>query len=111
MQSLAKLRAALLLVDTAPLAEMEARIGDLAATGNVWRHTARELLGLAAWRTGDYAAARKYFEQITTDQDVPQDVSRRAPADAGADQRQAWYAAARGGCREHRARDGRRTQD
>jgi hypothetical protein len=78
VKSLAKLRAALLLVDTISLSDMEARVGDLATTGNVWRHTAREVLGLTAWRTGDYAAARKYFEQITSDQGAPQDTQRRA---------------------------------
>ena len=71
MKALARLRAAALLVDTANLADMQKRLGDLAGTGNVWRHNARELLGLTAWRGGDYEAARKYFDEINNDQESP----------------------------------------
>jgi hypothetical protein len=67
IRAMAKLRAALLTVDDASFADIEARIGDLATVGNPWRQSAREILGLAAWRTGEYAAARKYFDQITND--------------------------------------------
>jgi hypothetical protein len=78
IRTMARLRAGMLLVDTMPFPEFEKRIGDLASTGNVWRHSARELLGLAAWRTGDYDAARKYFDMINSDQDSPQDLRQRA---------------------------------
>jgi hypothetical protein len=75
---LARLRAALLLVDTTSFADLQSRIGDLASTGNIWRHTAREILGLAAWRGGDYATARKYFDDINVDQEAPQDLRQRS---------------------------------
>jgi hypothetical protein len=78
IRTLARLRAALLLADTASLADLQDRIGDLAATGNPWRHTARELLGLAAWRTNDLDTARDYFVQIADDQDTPQDMRQRS---------------------------------
>ena len=78
VKTLARLRAALLLADTASADDIQARIGDLAATGNIWRHTAREILGLAAWRAGDYLAARKQFEEISVDQETPQDLRQRA---------------------------------
>ncbi len=78
IKALARLRAAALLVDTAPLADLEKRLNDLAATGNVWRHNARELLGLDAWRVGDYEAARKYFDEINNDQESPADLRQRA---------------------------------
>ncbi|KAB2873470.1 MAG: tetratricopeptide repeat protein, partial [Bauldia sp.] len=61
---LARLRAAMILADNASVADLTARIGDLAATGNPWRHSAREILGLAAWREGDMATSRKYFDEI-----------------------------------------------
>jgi len=77
-RNLARLRAALILADTDGLPDMQQRIGDLAATGNTWRHTAREILGLVAWRTGDYVAARGYFEEISDDQEAPTDVRQRA---------------------------------
>ena len=78
IKSLARLRAAALLVDTANLADLKTRLDDLAGTGNIWRHNARELLGLAAWRTGDLEAARNYFDEINKDQEAPQDLRQRA---------------------------------
>ena len=78
VQTMARLRAALLLADTASLSDLEARVGDLASTGNIWRGSAREVLGLAAWRTGDFAAARKYFEDIVNDQESASDLRQRS---------------------------------
>jgi hypothetical protein len=78
IRNAARLRSAMLAVDTASVADLQSRIGDLAGTGNTWRHAAREILGLAAWRTGDYAAARTYFTEITNDQDSPQDMRQRS---------------------------------
>ena len=77
VRSLARLRAAMLLVDTVPFADMETRLSDLAATGNPWRHTARELLALSAWRNNDFQAAKTYLDQIATDQEAPQDMRSR----------------------------------
>jgi hypothetical protein len=77
IKDMARLRAALILTESASLADLQARIGDLAATGNPWRNSAREFLGLAAWRTGDLAAAKKYYEQINDDQDKPRDLATR----------------------------------
>ena len=78
IRAIARLRAALILVDTASLEELESRIGDLAATGGPWRHGAREILGLAAWRADDMDTARKYYEEITADQEKPADLQTRA---------------------------------
>jgi hypothetical protein len=78
VKSLARLRAAMLLVDSASFADLQSRIGDLADTGNIWRHNARELLGLAAWKAGEYEAARKYYDQINADQETPRDLRQRS---------------------------------
>lgn len=78
LRNMARLRAALLLVDTASYDDLNKRIGDLASTGNVWRHTAREILGLAAWRTGDYKTAQKYYSDLDADTDAPDEVHQRA---------------------------------
>jgi hypothetical protein len=78
IQNMARLRSALLLVDTASVADLEKRVGDLAATGNAWRHTAREILGLAAYRTGDLKAAQKYYTDLNTDTDAPNEIHQRA---------------------------------
>lgn len=78
IRDMARLRAALILADTASLADLQTRIGTLAGTGNPWRSSAREILGLAAWRAGDLATAQKYFDEIVKDQDKPQGVGTRA---------------------------------
>jgi hypothetical protein len=78
VKNLARLRAALLLVDTASYADLNTRVGDLATTGNVWRHTAREILGLAAWRSGDYKTAQKFYSDLDADTDAPDEVHQRA---------------------------------
>ena len=78
IRDMARLRAAVLLVDSATVADLNQRIGDLAATGNSWRNSAREILGLAAWRANDLAGARKNFDEIAADQDAPQDIRTRA---------------------------------
>ena len=78
VRDLARLRAALLLSESASVAELTTRIGDLAATGNGWRHSAREILGLAAFRENDLATARKYFGDIAADKETPGDLRQRA---------------------------------
>jgi hypothetical protein len=78
IRDLARLRAALIMVDSASVADLEERIGDLTSTGNPWRHIARETLGLAAWRTNDLSTARDYFTQINDDQESPQDMRQRS---------------------------------
>ncbi len=64
MQNVARLRSAFLLVDTADDAEMKKRIEPSPAQGSAFRHSARELLGLAALRSGDYEAAGRWFDMI-----------------------------------------------
>jgi hypothetical protein len=78
IRNMARVRAAMLLVDTAPVADVNRRIGDLASIGNPWRHNAREVLALAAWRAGDIATASNYFTQINTDEEAPPDMRQRA---------------------------------
>jgi len=76
-QDLAALRAGLLLVDSAPLADMSRRLDALAEPGRPFRHTARELLALSAWRNHDIAAARRYIDMIATDAETPQGTRAR----------------------------------
>lgn len=70
-QDLAGIRAGLLLVDTAPLADMRRRLDPLAEPSRTFRHTARELLALSAWHGNDVAAARRYIDMIVTDAETP----------------------------------------
>ena len=77
LQDLATVRAGLILVDTAPLAELTTRLEPLTAPNGTFRHTARELLALAAWRTGDQAAAKRWFDVIATDAETPAGTRQR----------------------------------
>ena len=70
-QDLAGLRAGLLLVDSAQLADMRRRLDPLAEPSRTFRHTARELLALSAWRNRDVTAARRYIDMIATDAETP----------------------------------------
>ena len=45
-----------------------------------FRHTARELLALSAWRANDTAAARKWLDMIANDGETPPSLRSRAEA-------------------------------
>lgn len=78
LRDLARVRAAMLLVDRADRDAVTTRVSDIAADGNPWRHSAREVIGLAAHRAGDLKAAGETFRQIAADATAPQDVRQRA---------------------------------
>ena len=76
-RQLAGVRAAILLVDGAPLSEITRRLEPLAQPDSTFRHTAREVLALAAWKAGDTPAAKKWFDTIAGDVDTPQSMRGR----------------------------------
>jgi hypothetical protein len=71
LQDLAALRAGALLVDTTSFAEARQRLEPLTGDDRTFRHTARELLMLAAWRAGDSTAAKRWFDMIIADVQTP----------------------------------------
>jgi hypothetical protein len=77
LRDLATIRSALLLVDTAPLSELSARLEPLTGPDGTFRHTARELLALAAWRNGDMSGARRWVDMIVADPETPESVRSR----------------------------------
>jgi hypothetical protein len=77
MQDLAAIRGGLILVDTVQFAELAAKLEPLTSADRPFRHTARELLALAAWRTGDQAAAKRWFDLIATDAETPAGTRQR----------------------------------
>jgi len=79
-QSLARLRAAGLLVDTAPYADVKQRLEGETVAGAPFRHAARELLALSAWRSNDAAAARQWLDMIALDGETPPGLRSRAEA-------------------------------
>jgi hypothetical protein len=77
-RDVARLRAGLLLVDNAPYAEVQRRLEPVAAAGNPFRHTARELLGLAAFRTDERETAARWFRDLVVDGAAPEGARNRA---------------------------------
>jgi len=78
IRDIARLRAALLLVDHGSFADVSSRVEALTADTNPLRHSAREALGLAAWKDGKSADALKLFDQISSDDAAPRNVRQRA---------------------------------
>jgi len=78
MQDFAALRAGLLLVDSASYGELRARLEPLAGPDRPFRHSAREVLALSAWKEGDVGAARQWTNMIVTDPQTPAGVRSRA---------------------------------
>jgi hypothetical protein len=79
-QELAKVRAAGLLLETASYPSMLTRLEPSTIPGATFRHTARELLALSAWRANDTAAARKWLDLIANDGETPPSMRSRAEA-------------------------------
>jgi hypothetical protein len=67
----AAIRAGFVLVDKAPFTDITRRLEPLAQPNGPFRHTARELLALSAWRNGDPAAARRWGEAALADPEAP----------------------------------------
>ena len=78
IQDLATLRAGLLLIDGASYGDMRARIEPLTGRDRAFRHSARELLALSAWKDGDLGAARQWTDMIMTDPQTPSAARSRA---------------------------------
>ncbi len=79
-QELAKIRAAQLLVETSTYPNLLARIESETAPAATFRHTARELLALSAWRANDMTSARKWLDMIANDGETPPGLRSRAEA-------------------------------
>jgi hypothetical protein len=76
----ARIRAAQLLLETTTYPNMVQRLEPATAPGATFRHTARELLALSAWRANDPTAARKWLDMIANDGDTPPGLRSRAEA-------------------------------
>ena len=78
LRDLARIRAGYLLADSLKPDELISRLGSFDRQGQVWRHAAREIFGLAAYRTADYSMADRYMNANFADPDTPQDMRQRA---------------------------------
>ena len=79
-RDLAKVRAAALLLETTSYPNMLSRLEAATAPGATFRHTARELLALSAWRANDAAATRQWLDMIANDGETPPTLRARAEA-------------------------------
>jgi hypothetical protein len=78
LQDHAVLQAASLRLDKADYAEMEQRLKPLAESGSAWRFSARELLGLSAYRLKNMREAETHFNALIGDEATPQNLRERA---------------------------------
>lgn len=78
LRDMARLRAGLLLIDHGTYADVAARVEQLTSDTNAVRHSAREILALAAWKEGSRETALSLFAQILDDGSAPTGVRQRA---------------------------------
>jgi hypothetical protein len=77
-RDLATIKAAYLSLDGAELAQVEKSVEPLTAEASPWRHSAREILALAAVKRGDTAHAVELFRKLAEDAAAPQGLRSRA---------------------------------
>lgn len=78
IRDLAKLRAAWMQIDNGSYDQVSALAQPMAANGQPLANSAREALGLSAYKAGKMADAKKWFQQIAEDAGAPRNVANRA---------------------------------
>ncbi len=78
IRDLARVRSAALVVDSADVAEIQKRLGSALESNSAFRHSAKELLGLAYVRANDPANAQKIFLELAFDPETPPGMRNRA---------------------------------
>ena len=79
-QDLASVRAGFLLVDNAAFADMEKRLQTASGAQRPFRHSARELLALSAFKAGDVQGLRRWADMINGDAETPAAMRARVEA-------------------------------
>ena len=79
-RDLARIRAAQLLLETTTYPNMLQRLEPAAGKDGAFRHSARELLALSAWRANDATATRQWLDMIANDGDTPPGLRSRSEA-------------------------------
>lgn len=79
-QDLASVRAGYLLVDNAAYAELEKRLEVASGSQRPFRHSAREILALSAFKAGDAQGLKRWADAINSDAETP--VAMRARVEA-----------------------------
>ena len=78
LRDLARIRAGYVLADTLKPDELLLRLGAFDNDASPWRHAAREIFGIAAWRTADYTMAGRDMDAIMADPEAPASIRQRA---------------------------------
>jgi hypothetical protein len=78
IRDMARLRAGYVLVDNGSYQDVSSRVEALTAETNPLRHSAREALGLSAWKEGKAKDALALFDQINGDETAPRNARDRA---------------------------------
>lgn len=78
LRSIARLRAAMLLVDSGTVTEVEARVGPLTGPGGAYKVSAQEALALAYYKAGDLPKSAKLFDEIIANETTPRAIGQRA---------------------------------
>ncbi|MEM9330097.1 MAG: tetratricopeptide repeat protein [Pseudomonadota bacterium] len=78
LRNVARLRAGLLLVDHGSYEEVTERLQTMANTGQPFRHSSREGLGLSAWKHNKLEDAHRWFTAISQDIEAPGGIRSRA---------------------------------
>lgn len=73
----AKIRAGWLMVDTASYEEVSGLVEVLSSDTHSMRGSAREILGLSAYKQGDFEKAKQWFELLANDAQTPRNVNSR----------------------------------
>lgn len=79
-RDMARIRAAQLLLETTTYPNMLQRLEPATGKDGAFRHSARELLALSAWRANDPTAARQWLDMIANDGETPPGLRSRAEA-------------------------------
>ncbi|MDZ4790091.1 MAG: tetratricopeptide repeat protein [Hyphomicrobiales bacterium] len=78
LRDFARIQWASIQVDKLPDADIRNQLVSLTTPGNSWRHSARELIGLASFKAGKMIEAEQYFQDIASDAEAPSELRRRA---------------------------------
>jgi hypothetical protein len=78
LRGYAALQAAAMRLGDADFTEMQNRLNPLIGDESPWRYSARELLGLAAFKAGNWNEARTVLTPLLVDQKTPQSIVERA---------------------------------
>ena len=78
LKNLARVRASLLAVDSEPLDAVEKRLQPLNTADGAWRHSAREIIAISAYKNGDIPKADRLYNELASDTATPAGLRQRA---------------------------------